>query len=56
MKAVTRREIDMVAAWSVDRLGHSLMDQVAILKELHSKGVGLFLHQHVLDPGRCLRL
>src|SRR4051812_1748511 len=25
MKAVARREIDMVAAWSVDRLGRSLM-------------------------------
>jgi hypothetical protein len=29
MMAVTRREIDMVAAWSVDRLGRSLTDQSA---------------------------
>ena len=44
LKAVARREIDMVAAWSVDRLGRSLMDLLAFLKELHAKGVDLFLH------------
>jgi DNA invertase Pin-like site-specific DNA recombinase len=26
LKAVARREVDMVAAWSVDRLGRSLTD------------------------------
>jgi len=49
MKAVARREIDMVAAWSVDRLGRSLMDLLGLLKELHAKGVDLFLHQQGLD-------
>src|SRR6185436_5877412 len=49
LKAVARREIDMVAAWSVDRLGRSLMDLLALLKELHAKGVDLFLHQQGLD-------
>jgi DNA invertase Pin-like site-specific DNA recombinase len=49
MKAVTRREIDMMAAWSVDRLGRSLMDLLEFLKELHAKGVDLFLHQQGLD-------
>jgi DNA invertase Pin-like site-specific DNA recombinase len=34
MKAVARREIDMVAAWSVDRLGRSLMDLLAFLRDL----------------------
>jgi DNA invertase Pin-like site-specific DNA recombinase len=29
-----RREIDMVAAWSVDRLGRSLTDLLEFLKEL----------------------
>jgi DNA invertase Pin-like site-specific DNA recombinase len=28
-KAVTRRKIDVVAAWSVDRVGRSLYDLVA---------------------------
>jgi DNA invertase Pin-like site-specific DNA recombinase len=49
MKAVARREIDMVAAWSVDRLGRSLTDLLAFLTDLHAKGVDLFLHQQGLD-------
>ena len=49
MKAVARREVDMVAAWSVDRLGRSLTDLLDVLKELHAKGVDLFLHQQGLD-------
>ena len=31
LKAVVRRKIDVVAAWSVDRLGRSLQDLVAFL-------------------------
>src|SRR5580700_3436282 len=49
MKAVTRREIDMVAAWSVDRLGRSLTDLLSFLTDLHAKGVDLFLRQQGLD-------
>ncbi len=48
-KGVARREFDMVAAWSVDRLGRSLQDLVAFLGELKAKGVDLFLHQQGLD-------
>ena len=49
LKAVARREVDMVAAWSVDRLGRSLTDLLDFLRELHAKGVDLFLHQQGLD-------
>src|ERR1700733_8336134 len=49
MKAIARRELDMVAAWSVDRLGRSLTDLLELLRELHAKGVDLFLHQQGLD-------
>ena len=49
MQAVARREIDMVAAWSVDRLGRSLTDLLGVLQELHAKGVDLYLHQQGLD-------
>jgi DNA invertase Pin-like site-specific DNA recombinase len=49
MKAIARREIDIVAAWSVDRLGRSLTDLLELLRELHVKGVDLFLHQQGLD-------
>src|SRR5437773_3094811 len=49
LKAVNAREFDMVAAWSVDRLGRSLTDLLGILQDLHDKGVDLFLHQQGLD-------
>jgi DNA invertase Pin-like site-specific DNA recombinase len=49
MKAVNAKEFQMVAAWSVDRLGRSLTDLLAILQALHDKGVDLFLHQQGLD-------
>jgi DNA invertase Pin-like site-specific DNA recombinase len=49
LKAVTRREVDLVAAWSVDRLGRSLPDLLTLLGELQARGVDLFLHQQALD-------
>src|SRR5271156_2357372 len=49
MRAVNAKEFDMVAAWSVDRLGRSLTDLLAILQGLQEKGVDLFLHQQGLD-------
>lgn len=49
MKGVARREFDLVAAWSVDRLGRLLPDLVALLAELQARGVDLFLHQQALD-------
>src|SRR6202451_1731139 len=39
----------MVDAWSVDRLGRSLIDLLDFLRELRAKGVDLFLHQQGLD-------
>ncbi|EKV31520.1 DNA-invertase [Caenispirillum salinarum AK4] len=48
-EAVARREVDMVAAWSVDRLGRSLQDLVGLLNELQAFGCDLFLHQQALD-------
>jgi DNA invertase Pin-like site-specific DNA recombinase len=49
LQAVARRDIDMVAAWSVDRLGRSLTDLVCVLQELYAKSVDLYLHQQGLD-------
>lgn len=48
-KGVTRSEFDIVAAWSVDRLGRSLTHLVTFLDELHSKKVDLFLHKQGID-------
>src|SRR5690242_6301150 len=49
LKGVARREFDIVAAWSVDRLGRSLQHLVGLLGDLHAKGVDLYLHQQGLD-------
>jgi DNA invertase Pin-like site-specific DNA recombinase len=49
LKGVARRDFDMVAAWSVDRLGRSVQHLVETLGELHAKGVDLYLHQQGLD-------
>ncbi len=49
LKAATRREFDMLAAWSVDRLGRSLQHLVAGLGDLRAAGVGLYLHKQGLD-------
>ena len=50
-QAVARKEVDLVAAWSVDRLSRSLLDLVNFLGELHAKQVDLYLHQQGLDTG-----
>ena len=58
LKAATRREFDMVAAWSVDRLGRSLQHLVNGLSDLQAADVGLYLHKQGLDTstpsGRAL--
>jgi DNA invertase Pin-like site-specific DNA recombinase len=48
-KATVRGKFDVVAAWSVDRLGRSLQDLVAFLGELHGAGVDLYLDRQGLD-------
>ena len=48
-QGIARREFDLVAAWSVDRLGRSLQDLVGFLSDLKAKGVDLFLLQQGLD-------
>jgi DNA invertase Pin-like site-specific DNA recombinase len=48
-KDASRRHFDLIAAWSVDRLGRSLQDLVGFLTEIHALGVNLFLHQQGID-------
>jgi len=50
-QGIVRKEFDLVASWSVDRLGRSLQDLVGFLNELHSKGLNLYLHKQGLDTG-----
>jgi DNA invertase Pin-like site-specific DNA recombinase len=49
LRDATARKIDMVAAWSVDRLGRSLQHLVSFLNELQAFGCDLYLHQQALD-------
>jgi len=46
---VARKGFEMVAAWSVDRLGLSLQHLLVFLGEMKAKGVDLYLHQQGLD-------
>jgi len=48
-KCAMRREIDLIAVWSVDRIGRSLQHLVAFLTEIHGKGIDLYLHQQGID-------
>jgi DNA invertase Pin-like site-specific DNA recombinase len=49
LKAATKRRIDVVAAWSVDRLGRSLQDLVGFLAEINAVGCDLYLERQALD-------
>ena len=49
LKGVARKDFEMIAAWSVDRLGRSLSHLVGFLGDIQTKGVDLYLHQQGLD-------
>jgi DNA invertase Pin-like site-specific DNA recombinase len=49
LKGVAHRDFDLVAAWSVCRLGRSLSDLIGLLGELRSRNIDLYLHQQALD-------
>jgi DNA invertase Pin-like site-specific DNA recombinase len=49
LKDATRRRIDVIATWSVDRLGRSLQDLVGLLSELRGVGCDLYLDQQAVD-------
>ena len=49
LKDATARKVNMIAAWSVDRLGRSLQDLVGLLQELQALKCDLYLHQQAID-------
>lgn len=49
LQDAARRRFDVVAAWSVDRLGRSLQDLVSFLSDIHGYGIDLYLHQQGID-------
>jgi DNA invertase Pin-like site-specific DNA recombinase len=48
-KDATNGKLDLVAAWSIDRLGRSLQHVVTFLNELSAMNVDLYLHQQSVD-------
>lgn len=49
LKGAARRQFDLIAVWSVDRLGRSLLNLVETVNELHAVGVDLYIHQQAID-------
>jgi len=45
LRGVARREFDIVAAWSVCRLGRSLSALIGLPGELQAHDINLYLHQ-----------
>ncbi len=58
LRGVARKDFDIVAAWSVCRIGRSLPDLISFLGELQARDIDLFLHQQAIDSstpsGRAL--
>ena len=42
-------KLDLIAAWSIDRIGRSLAHLVEFVDELRAENVGLYLHQQQVD-------
>ena len=49
LMAVRRRKVDVVAVWSLDRLGRSLRHLIALLDEFQGTGVGFISLREGLD-------
>lgn len=49
LKKSIQRKFDLIAVWSVDRLGRSLHHLVETVNELHSVGIDLYIHQQAID-------
>lgn len=48
-KDAAQGRLDLVAAWSIDRVGRSLGHLVEFMDELRAQNVGLYLHQQQVD-------
>lgn len=46
---VQRKEIDVVMAWSIDRLGRSIQHLSSFMTEVQSVGVDLYIHQQAIN-------
>lgn len=49
LKDATRRQFDMIASWSVDRLGRSLQGLLSFMTDIQAVGIDIYLHQQAID-------
>jgi DNA invertase Pin-like site-specific DNA recombinase len=49
LKAPVRRGFDLIAVWSIDRLGRSLQNLAETVNELRALEVDLYIHQQAID-------
>lgn len=49
LKGAVRREFDLLAVWSSDRLGRSLQHLLEVLQTIRDTGAGLYIHTQALD-------
>lgn len=49
MQAAMRKEFDMVAIWSIDRLARSTIDLFHIMMDLKQKEIDLYAHKQAID-------
>lgn len=49
LKGAVRREFEMLAVWSSDRLGRSLQHLIDVLQTIRDTGTGLYIHTQSLD-------
>jgi DNA invertase Pin-like site-specific DNA recombinase len=58
LKAAVRREFDVLAVWSSDRLGRSMPHLIEVLQTIRETGIGLYIQTQALDTstpaGRAL--
>ena len=49
LKDAVRRQFDVIAVWSADRLGRSMKDLLEVLQTVRESGRGLYIHTQALD-------
>ena len=49
LTAVTKREVQVILIWAIDRLGRSLTDLVATMDTINSAGADLYIHTQGID-------
>ena len=49
MMAAVRKEFDMVAIWSIDRLARSTVDLFHMMLDLRDKSIELYVHKQAID-------